>query len=151
MELNPVAYRVADFQGKAPDVIVETMIYSDEVDDFAVELPNGLWSYDGMIVYNVAADDIERTKHVALNESLGRVISYGGQVNDYQLEGETIMMSIAPESAHAIVEQYRSAPTTLVHQDEEISQQDVRSYFEQWIALLSWASDNRMALVLHAG
>ena len=103
MELNPVAYRVADFQGKAPDVIVETMIYSDEVDDFAVELPEGLWPYDGMIVYNVAADDIERTNHAALNESLGRVISYGGQVNDCQLEGETIIASTRDVPAGSVI------------------------------------------------
>jgi hypothetical protein len=151
MELHPVAFRAADFQGKAPDVIVETMISCDEVDDFAVDPPEELWPYEGMIVYNVAANDIERTKNAALSESLGRVISYGGQVNDYRLEGETIMMSIAPATARAIVERYRSATATLVHEDQDVSQQDVRDYFQQWIALLTWASDHQMALVLHAG
>lgn len=151
MELHPLAYRPADFQGKAPDVIVETMIYCDEVDDFTVDLPAGLWPYDGMIVYQVAADDIERTKDAALNGSLGRVISNGGQVNDYQLEGETIMMSISPQTARAIVDAYRSFHGTLVHEDREVTAQDVRGYIAQWLALLTWAADQRLALVMHAG
>ncbi len=151
MQLSPVAYRETDLQGKPPEVIVRTMISTDDVDDYAVALPDELWPYDGMIGYQVATDDIENTSDPVLTQSLGRVLANSGHANDYRLVGETIMMSISPATARAIVERFRAYTGRLVHDDDEVTEQDVRAYFAQWIALLTWAADQRLGLVLHAG
>lgn len=151
MQLDPVAYREADLLGKAPEVIVETMIYGDEVDDFAVALPEGMWDCDSMILYQVAADDIEATAHPGLSASLGRVITNQEHANDYRLEGETIMLSVSPTTARVIVEGFRTFTGELTHDDDEITESDVRGYFSQWIALLEWAAGQRMSLVFHVG
>ncbi len=151
MQLNPVAYREADILGKSPQVIVETMIYCDEVDDFTIALPEGLWDCDSMILYQVAADDIEATAHPGLSGSLGRVITNQGHANDYRLEGETIMLSVSPATARAIVEGFRKFDGELTHDDEEIDESDVHGYFSQWIALLEWSSAQQLSLVFHVG
>jgi len=151
MQLSPVAYRETDFIGKAPEVIVETMIYCDEVDDFAVDLPDGLWDCDSMILYQIAADDIEGTAQAALSGSLGQVITNSNHTHDYRLKGETIMLSVAPATCRRIVDGYRAFTGALKHDDKEITEADVRGYFSQWITLLEWAAEQRLALVFHAG
>ena len=151
MQLDPIAYRETDLLGKAPEVIVETMIYCDEVDDFAVDLPDGLWSCDSMILYQVVADDIEATANAGLSSSLGQVITNQAHANDYRLEGETIMLSISPATARRIVDGYREFTGVWTHDDDEITESDVREYCSQWIALLEWAAAQRLALVFHAG
>ncbi len=151
MQLSPTAYKKSDFTDKAPDDIVEKMIYTDDVDDFAISPTEQQWPSDSMILYNACAEAIEDTAHDALTDSLGRLITYTGMINDYELEGETIMGTITPETAGAIVAGFKAFDGNLVNNDTQITNDDIMYYFKTVIELLKWAHENNYVLVFHCG
>ena len=151
MQLTPTAFKHNDLQGRDPDKIVEEMIYSDNIDNYLIPLPDNLWRSDSMILYSVCAEAIELTKNDTLTKSLGLLIADRGMINDYGLVGETIMGSINPSTAKSIIKNFVPYDGVIENTDDEINDDDIREYFGDFISLLKWASDSNCAIVFHCG
>ena len=151
MQLSPTAYKHSDLEGRDPEEIVAEMIYSDDVDTYAINLPDNLWPSDSMILYSACAEAIELTNNDNLSNSLGLLITNDGMINDYDLEGETIMGSIKPSTAKSMLVKYSAFDGSVKNEDSEISDDEISGYFGDCISLLKWASDSNYAIVFHCG
>ena len=149
MQLSPTAYKHIDLAEKDPAEIVTDMIYSDDVDNYAISIPDKLWPSDSMVLYSACAEAIEETNNDSLTESMGLLITYKGMINDYGLEGETIMGSVKPETAKEILKKFEFYDGKMTNNDSEINDQDIRRYFSDCIELLKWASSANYAIIFH--
>ena len=136
--------------------VVEEMLH-DDIDDFAIDVPNGLWMSDSWMQHFEAAEELDALQndldagmagHV---EQIRQIVCSGVALDELgicDLTEGCNFLSMSPQQVQAMAGHFNALRESAYF--EGLSS-DTRDWLEQWRGALEFCVTRQLGLIGHAG